>query len=104
MHGIPEGWDLYLYDEDNDRYVVKFTVNNIPYEFYTDKPRSVRWDEFCNSEHNTNGFNYPIGSPYGPVKSGSDFILLDGNKVMEDAKIVLNASYTIGQPTETTEE
>lgn len=104
VHGIPEGWDLYLYDEDNDRYVVKFTVNNIPYEFYTDKPRSVRWDEFCNSEHNTNGFTYPIGSPYGPVKSGSDFILLDGNKVMEDAKIVLNASYTIGQPTETTEE
>lgn len=103
-HGIPEGWDLYLYDEDNDRYVVKFTVNNIPYEFYTDKQRSAQWDEFCRSEHNTNGFTYPIGASRGPVKSGSDFILLDGNKVMEDDEIVLNASYTIGQPTATTEE
>lgn len=104
VHGIPVGWDLYLYDEDNDRYVVKFTVNNIPYEFYTDKPRSVQWDEFCRSEHNTNGFTYPIGASRGPVKSGSDFILLGGNNVMEDDKIVLNASYTIGQPTATTEE
>jgi hypothetical protein len=104
VHGIPVGWDLYLYDEDNDRYVVKFKVNNIPYEFYTDKPRSVQWDEFCRSEHNTNGFTYPIGASRGPVKSGSDFILLGGNNVMEDDKIVLNASYTIGQPTATTEE
>lgn len=104
VNGIPVGWDLYLYDEDNDRYVVKFKVNGIPYEFYTDRPRSVPWDEFCSSEYNTNGFTYMIGSPYGPVKSGSDFILLNGNQVMEDDKIVLNASYTIGQPTETTEE
>lgn len=42
VNGIPEGWDLYLYDEDKDRYVVKFKVNGIPYEFYTDEPRDVR--------------------------------------------------------------
>lgn len=104
VSAIPEGWDLYLYDEENDRYVVKFKVNNIPYEFYTDEPRDVQWDEFCRSEYNTNGFTYPVGSPYGPVKNGSDFILLNGNQVMEDDKIVLNASYTIGQLTATTEE
>jgi hypothetical protein len=56
VHGIPEGWDLYLYDEDNDRYVIKFKVNGIPYEFYTDEPRDVTWQEFIDSSHNTNGF------------------------------------------------
>lgn len=101
VHGIPEGWDLYLYDEDNDRYVVKFKVNGIPYEFYTNEPRDVRWSDFINSVHNTNGFtnnhNYDI-------VYGSDFVLYGGNKVSYSEKIILNASYTIGQPTSTAEE
>ena len=106
VHGIPVGWDLYLYDEDNDRYVVKFKVNNIPYEFYTDEPRDVAWVEFCNSEHNTNGFTHSAGPAAGgyPVKYNSQYILLNGSEVRHVDKIILNASYTIGQPTAATEE
>lgn len=42
VSGIPEGWDLYLYDEDKDKYVVKFKINNIPYEYYTDEPTQLK--------------------------------------------------------------
>lgn len=101
-HGIPEGWDLYLYDEDNDRYVVKFKVNGIPYEYYTDEPKDVTWDEFVASKQNTNGFKSVVESYTPCVKLGNDYILLNGVKA--SGNIVLNASYTIGQPTTTTEE
>jgi hypothetical protein len=106
VYGIPEGWDLYLYDEDNDRYVVKFKVNNIPYEFYTDEPRDITWEEFIASEQNTNGFTAPQieGATSYPVMFGSDYILMEGGTVVKADKIILNASYTIGQPTATTEE
>lgn len=101
-HGIPEGWDLYLYDEDNDRYVVKFKVNGIPYEYYTDEPKDVTWDEFVASKQNTNGFKSVVESYTPCVKLGNDYILLNGVKA--SGNIVLNALYTIGQPTATTEE
>lgn len=105
ISGIPEGWDLYLYDVDNDRYVVKFKVNDIPYEYYTDEPRDVTWQEFIDSEQNTNNF-YSASNhfPYHPIRSKNGYVLLDGNYVTPDDKIILNTSYTIGQPTETTEE
>lgn len=100
-HGIPEGWDLYLYDEDNDRYVVKFKVNGIPYEFYTDEPRDITWREFCSSEYNTNEFKVIYTSQYDGtvVKAQENYILLDGTLVNGQGKIILNTSYTIGQPT-----
>lgn len=105
VYGIPEGWDLYLYDEENDRYVVKFKVNNIPYEFYTNEPRDITWREFCSSEYNTNEFNIVYTTQYDDsvVKAQGNYILLEGNLVDGQGKIILNASYTIGQPTETTE-
>lgn len=105
-HGIPEGWDLYLYDEDNDRYVVKFKVNGIPYEYYTDEPRDITWREFCSSEYNTNEFNVIYISTYSKtvVQAQENYILLDGNLVDGLGNITLNASYTTGQPTENTEE
>lgn len=106
VNGIPEGWNLYLYDEDNDRYVVKFKVNNIPYEFYTDEPKDVTWTEFCNSEFNTNGFTHSSGAAASgyPVMYNNQYILLNGSEVKNKDKIIINASYTIGQPTTTTEE
>lgn len=98
IHGIPEGWDLYLYDEENDRYVVKFKVNNIPYEFYTDTPRKVTWKEFVESEQNTNGFR--VGYSYGgavPVITYKDtHIKLNGEDMYSTDNIVLNGAYTIG--------
>lgn len=110
VSGIPEGWDLYLYDEENDRYVVRFKVNGIPYEFYTDEPRDVTWQEFIDSEYNTNGFfqgEYDTsGGWYVRAGKPADllWILYDGNKFFTSEKIILDASYTIGQPTETTTE
>lgn len=100
VYGIPEGWDLYLYDEDNDRYVVKFSVNSIPYEYYTDEPKDITWNEFINSEYNTNGFNKNNNNN---VVYGNDFILLNENTVGYNDKIILNSNYSIGQPTTTTE-
>lgn len=100
VSGIPEGWDLYLYDEDNDRYVIKFKVNGIPYEYYTDEPRDVTWQEFIDSSHNTNGFK----NGWDKVWFGSEYVLLNGDDVSVSNNIRLNESYTIGQPTETTEE
>lgn len=101
-NGIPEGWDLYLYDEDNDRYVVRFKVNNIPYEFYTDEPRDITWGEFNASEQNTNGFKNVLESTTPCVKLGTDYVLLNGERA--SGNIILHANYTIGQPTETAEE
>lgn len=105
-YGIPVGWDLYLYDEDNDRYVVKFKVNGIPYEFYTDEPRNVPWWEFINSKQNTNNF-YEGDS--GTIYSGK--VMLRGKQVYLGSKgqgaygnITLNAEYTTTPPTATTEE
>ena len=105
-HGIPEGWDLYLYDEDNDRYVVKFKVNGIPYEYYTDEPKDITWNEFINSEYNTNGFTaqQEDGETAKTIKFGDNYVLLSGNKVLITDKVILNVSYTIGQPTQTTTE
>ena len=105
VSGIPEGWDLYLYDEDNDRYVVKFLVNSIPYEYYTDEPKDITWNEFINSEYNTNGFTaqQEDGETAKTIKFGDNYVLLSGNKVLITDKVILNASYTIGQPTATTE-
>lgn len=103
-HGIPEGWDLYLYDVDNDRYVVKFKVNGIPYEFYTDEPRDITWQEFIDSDKNTNGFKVASTEFNNPVKFGSDYVLRNNEKVAGQYYIILNESYTIGQPTTTTEE
>lgn len=105
-HGIPEGWDLYLYDEENDRYVVKFKVNDIPYEYYTDEPRKVTWREFIDSKYNTNNFEAPAvaGSISYPVKLGDKYVLLNGSTVMTIDNIITNQSYSIGQPTATTEE
>lgn len=102
-HGIPEGWDLYLYDEDNDRYVVKFKVNEIPYEFYTDEPRDVKWREFINSEQNTNGYYEEDNFHTIYASNGVDRILLNNQYVITSENIILNASYTIGQRTATTE-
>lgn len=102
---IPEGWNVYLYDEDNDRYVVKFSVNSIPYEYYTDEPKDITWNEFINSEYNTNGFTaqQEDGATAKTIKFGDNYVLLSGNKVLITDKVILNASYTIGQPTATTE-
>lgn len=104
VHSIPVGWDLYLYDEDNDRYVVKFKVNGVPYEFYTDEPRDVTWQEFIDSDKNTNGFKVASTEFNDPVKFGSDYVLRNNEKVACQYYIILNESYTIGQPTTTTEE
>lgn len=106
VSGIPEGWDLYLYDEDKDRYVVKFKVNDIPYEYYTDEPRDVKWSEFIDSEQNTNDFRkgyWNNAIETAVTVGGKDNVLLSGKIVNSFDNIVLNASYTIGQPTETTE-
>lgn len=102
-HSIPVGWDLYLYDEDNDRYVVKFSVNGIPYEFYTDEPRDVKWSEFINSEQNTNGYYEEDNFHTIYASNGVDRILLNNEYVITSDKIILNASYTVGQRTATTE-
>lgn len=106
VYGIPEGWDLYLYDEANDRYVVKFKVNGIPYEYYTDEPKDITWNEFINSEYNTNGFTaqQEDGETAKTIKFGDNYVLLSGNKVLITDKVILNTSYTIGQPTQTTTE
>lgn len=104
VNGIPEGWDLYLYDVDNDKYVVKFKVNGIPYEFYTDEPRDVTWREFISSEYNTNGFVVGDGEGAIDIRFGNDKVLYNGELISHLDNIILNASYTIGQPTETTEE
>lgn len=103
--GIPEGWDIYLYDVDNDRYVVKFKVNGIPYEYYTDEPKDITWNEFINSEYNTNGFTaqQEDGETAKTIKFGDNYVLLSDNKVLITDKVILNTSYTIGQPTTTTE-
>lgn len=106
VNGIPKGWDLYLYDEENDRYVVKFSVNGIPYEFYTDEPRYVKWSEFIDSEQNTNDFRkgyWNDATETAVTVRGIDNVLLSGKIVNSFENIVLNASYTIGEPTETTE-
>lgn len=105
VYGIPEGWDLYLYDEANDRYVVKLSVNSIPYEYYTDEPKDITWNEFINSEYNTNGFTaqQEDGETAKTIKFGDNYVLLSGNKVLITDKVILNTSYTIGQPTTTTE-
>lgn len=105
VSGIPEGWDLYLYDEDKDKYVVKFKVNNIPYEYYTDEPREVTWEEFIDSEYNTNGFTYlnAAGTKFRPMFN-NEFILYNNGVLSCSDNIILNGLYTIGQPTETTEE
>lgn len=102
--GIPEGWDLYLYDVDNDRYVIKFKVNSIPYEFYTDEPRDVAWREFISSEYNTNGFVVGDGKGAIDIRFGNDNVLYNGKRISHLDNIILNATYTIGQPTKTTEE
>lgn len=106
VHSIPVGWDLYLYDVENDRYVVKFNVNGIPYEYYTDEPKDITWNEFINSEYNTNGFtaHQEDGATAKTIKFGDNYVLLSGNKVLITDKVILNTSYTIGQPTTTTEE
>lgn len=105
VHSIPEGWDIYLYDVDNDNYVIKFNVNGIPYEYYTDEPKDITWNEFINSEYNTNGFTaqQEDGATAKTIKFGDNYVLLSGNKVLITDKVILNASYTIGQPTATTE-
>lgn len=95
VNGIPEGWDLYLYDEDNDRYVVKFKVNNIPYEMYTDEPRNVTWKEFVASEQNTNGFVVGDGKGAIDIRLGNKSVLYDGMKVGWLEDIVLNGAYTL---------
>lgn len=109
VSAIPEGWDLYLYDEDNDRYVVRFKVNNIPYEMYTDEPRDVTWSEFVESKQNTNGFKMWMNASNGDKNptvrvSNLDYVLNNGDRIYGYDKIILNTSYTIGQPTETAEE
>jgi hypothetical protein len=112
VYGIPEGWDLYLYDVENDRYVVKFNVNGIPYEFYTDEPRDVRWDEFIDSEYNTNGFYKgefdDVTRNRWYVRFGKStellYILLNDTPVFTTDNIVLNASYVIGNKPTTEEE
>lgn len=113
VNGIPEGWDLYLYDEDKDRYVVRFKVNGIPYEYYTDEPRDVTWEEFIDSEYNTNGFYKgefdDVTRNRWYVRFGKStellYILLNDTPVFTTDKIVLNASYVIGnKPTTGTEE
>lgn len=107
VSGIPEGWDLYLYDEEKKKYVVKFKVNEIPYEFYTDEPKDVTWSEFINSEWNTNGFySDPNTFPYHPIvfERSYNYVLLDGNYVLPGDKIIINTSYTIGPRPTTTEE
>lgn len=96
VHGIPEGWDLYLYDEDNDRYVVKFSVNGIPYEFYTDEPRDITWREFVESNHNTNGFYIEDNFHTIYTSNGEDRIILNNEYVEAGHKVVLHASYTTG--------
>lgn len=103
-HGIPEGWDLYLYDEDKDRYVIKFKVNDIPYEYYTDKPKDITWNQFINSEYNTNGFVVGDGKGSVDVRLGNDRVLYNGKLILYTDNIILNATYTIGQPTATTTE
>lgn len=109
VYGIPEGWDLYLYDAENDRYVVRFKVNNIPYEMYTDEPRDVAWSEFVESRQNTNGFKMWMNASNGDKNptvraSNLDYVLSNGDRIYGYDKIILDASYTIGQPTETTTE
>ena len=106
VHGVPEGWDLYFYDEENDRFIVRFTVNNIPCEMYIDEPKDVSWFEFLESEQNTNGFYTVLNSQLNArvVMSNDEYVLLNGALVKQDDKIELNASYTIGQPTQITEE
>lgn len=96
VYGIPEGWDLYLYDEANDRYVVKFKVNGIPYEFYTDEPRDITWREFVESNHNTNGFYIEDNFHTIYTSNGEDRIILNNEYVEAGHKVVLHASYTIG--------
>lgn len=96
VNGIPEGWDLYLYDEYNDRYVVKFKVNGIPYEFYTDEPRDITWGEFVESNHNTNGFYIEDNFHTIYTSNGEDRIILNNEYVEAGHKVVLHASYTTG--------
>lgn len=104
VHGIPEGWDLYLYDEDNDRYVVRFKVNNIPYEMYTDEPKDITWNEFINSEYNTNGFSRNQWYVSFGKNTELLYILLNDTPVFTTDKIVLNASYVIGNKSTTDTE
>ena len=57
-------------------------------------------------EDNTNGFTaqQEDGATAKTIKFGDNYVLLSGNKVLITDKVILNTSYTIGQPTQTTTE
>jgi hypothetical protein len=97
INGIPEGWNLYLYDVDNDRYEIRFRVNSIPYEMYTSEPTDITWEEFINN-NSYNGI-FELTDSEDVLYNGKLFYINDVKQTKLDF-ITIDGKYTTTAPIE----
>lgn len=75
MSAVPRGWTIRYYDNTNDKYVIKFSINDTQYmgeELST-------WNDWVNSIYNTDGYTL----------SNTNVLSADGVKVMVDGVAVV---------------
>lgn len=97
VHWIPEGWDVYLYDELKDMYVIRLKVNGIPYEMYTSEPIDVTWEEFINNDSYNGMFEFTESDD---ILYNGQLFYINGVKQSKSDLITIDGLYTTTVPVE----